>query len=146
MSDDLFSDKPNARDVANRKWGNADIRRRYKEALKEYGPDDPENPFQTEYGRKQQPTAPPAVNVISASPEQIKSIEKERRRRERQVNKILAEVLAPEMFTMNIKREVLIAGVRAHIYNQKRRLLLEKLKRMEAAQKVALQEANARTP
>ena len=140
--------KEPAQETAKRRWANNDIRKRYKESQQEFAPDDPNNPFVTAYGKKQKPTLPPAARVITPSDDDIETIEKQRAKRVktvaelRKVTKFLQDIIRSGRGTITVRgaelkgprREATLAGYRASLEMRKRRLLLEKLRRLEAAQ------------
>lgn len=93
------------------------LERRYKEARQSFAPDDPENSFKTKYGKKQKPTAPPAVEVIETDNPRVSAFE---RKFKRDIKVMLNE-----------HKQISVAAYRAILRHQKRRLLLEKLRRLE---------------
>jgi hypothetical protein len=124
--------KEPASEIAKRKWANADIERRYKESRA-----NETDEFTTCYGKKQRPTAPPAVKVFTPSDADIETVEQRRAKRiktatelRRQI-KLLEEVVRSGR---NSITEVAMAGYRAALERRKRALLLEKLRRLEQAQ------------
>jgi hypothetical protein len=122
-----IGDKPKepARELAKRKWSNHNIEKRYKESREQYAPDDPENPFKTEYGKKQKPTAPSALNVISrAKPDRRGSVI----RSQTMFAKFIREMLDDHK-RKNAQKQLILYAISIKL--QRYRLLKEKLRRLE---------------
>lgn len=124
--------KEPASETAKRKWANADIERRYKEARQ-----NETDEFEVAYGVKQRPTAPPAVKVFTPSDADIETVEQRRARRLKTATELRRQIKLLEELVRsgrNAVSEITIAGYCAALERRKRALLLEKLRRLEQAQ------------
>jgi hypothetical protein len=129
MSDFDDRGKEPASEKAKRKWGNADIERRYKEARQ-----NETDEFAVAYGKKQRPTAPPAVKIFTPSDADLETVEQRRTKRIKTATELRRQIRMLEDVVRSGRNglsEITLAGYCASLETRKRALLLEKLKRLE---------------
>lgn len=129
---DLDDPSKTAWEKANRRWANADIERRYKEARATESDE-----FAVAYGRKQRPTAPPAVKIFTPSDGDIENVEQRRVRHIKTATELRRQIKLLEGVVRsgrNTITEITLPGYRAQLERQKRRLLVETLRRLQARQ------------
>jgi hypothetical protein len=147
MANDLFKPEP-ARKKAERIWRNHDVATRFKKLKSpdcDPGTSPTEDEFQFYDGKKYFATEvpkPPSeliARTITPSDEDIETIAQQRQKRDRRLYKFLADMVrigrstitltGPEL--IGIEREKRLAAYKAELARRKRRLMLERLRRLE---------------
>lgn len=115
--------KESAQQKAERKWSNAEISKKYKDELE----------FNKQLSEHDK--------IITPKDEDVETVEQQRSKRLKTMkdlkleNKLLREIVRSGRNSIS---EVTVAGYRASLRSKKRKLLAEKLKRLEAQQEPAI--------
>jgi hypothetical protein len=139
-----------ARKKAQRRWRNYEIASRFKK-LKEQRPQSSDRSEEDEFhifdGKKffaAEVPKPPRdeellASILTPSDEDVENIDKLRQKRDRRLYKFLVELVRVGRNTITVtgpeltgpQRDVILAGSRSIVERRKRRLLMEKLRRLE---------------